>query len=173
MAIKNYTTGTIPSLVKYEPYTYPTGTDVCDVIGDMVSVDLQPILNPTNISYYVGAETTYSFTMTVKNLTSNATLRVRMPFNDQIFLVEGGVRLPSAVGGVSRTTLDFMLTPRDQRTIQIQLNKSALNANLISDLEINLPLTIQNVVVDGLTVLKNTSTQPLPPKYLPQNIVVQ
>ena len=170
MAIKNYTTGTIPSLVNYEPYI---NNDICDLIDDMVSVDLKPILIPTNISYYVGAESTYNFTMTVKNLTTNATLRVRMPFNDQVFSVDGSVKLPSTVDGPNRTTLDFTLTPRESRTIQIELNKSGLNGNSNSNLEITLPLNIQNVVVEGLTVLKNTSTQPLLPIYLPQNIVVQ
>jgi archaellum component FlaG (FlaF/FlaG flagellin family) len=173
MPIKNYTTGTISSLVKYEPYSYPTDTTACYDIADMVSVDLQPLLTPTNISYYVGAESTYNLTMTVKNLTLNATLRVRMPFNDQVFLVDGSVKLPSTVGGPNRTTLDFTLTPRESRTIQIELNKSTLNGNSNSNLEITLPLNIQNVVVEGLTVLKNTSTQPLLPIYPPQNIVVQ
>jgi hypothetical protein len=173
MGIKNYATGQIPYLKEYIPYTIPTTQVVCDFIADMVSVNLQPRELPTNITYYVGAESTYNFTMTVKNLTLNTTLQVTLPFSDHIFSIEGSRVLPSSIGGPNRTFVDFMLNPQEQRQIQITLNKSGLNSDSNYDIfELNLPLTIKNIV-NGMLTVKESSVQLLNPTYLPQDIVVK
>jgi hypothetical protein len=122
MAIKTYTTGQISFLSRYEPYSVPTGLVLCEFIDDMVSVDLQPILNPTKIVYYVGSDSTYVFTVDIKNLTVNATLNVKLPFSDQIFIIQGGEKIPNNSTGFNRSILQFVLNPREQRQIIIGLN---------------------------------------------------
>jgi hypothetical protein len=164
MTIKNFTSGDIPFLVNYTSYTLPTGQVECNNVSDMVSVDLQANQTPVEVEYYVGAELSYQFSMTIKNLTANATLKISMPFSNTIFTVENSNK---------QNSIDFTLLPQEIKQLNVQLNKDGLNGSANYDkLQTNLPLTITSIE-NGVVVVKNPTITVLPPSYLPLEVTVQ
>jgi hypothetical protein len=164
MTIKNFTSGNIPFLVNYTPYTFPTGQVECNNVSDMVSVDLQTNQTPVEVEYYVGAEFSYQFSMQIKNLTTNSTLKISMPFSNTIFIVENSNK---------QNSIDFTLLPQEIKQLNVQLNKDGLNGSANYDkLQTNLPLTITSIE-NGMVVVKNSIITVLPPSYLPLEVTVQ
>lgn len=164
MTIKNFTSGNIPFLVNYTSYTLPAGQVECNNVSDMVSVDLQANQPAVEMQYYVGAELSYQFSMQIKNLTTNATLKISMPFSNTIFIVENSNK---------QNSIDFTLLPQEIKQLNVQLNKDGLNGSANYDkLQTNLPLTITSIE-NGMVVVKNSTITVLPPSYLPLEVTVQ
>jgi hypothetical protein len=164
MPIKNYSNGDIPRLIAYDPYATLGGNVICEVVNDMVSINLLPNELPTNIKYNIGASTSYRFTITIKNITTNTKLSVKLPIDRRVFLLTNE---PTA------TMVSLTLSAQSQTQIQIELNKEQLDANITNNLRIVLPLTVENVVEENLVAQKNSGQQPVPIEYLPQTIEVQ
>ena len=164
MTIKNFTSGNIPFLVNYTSYKLPTGQVECNYVDDMVSVDIVPNQTPVELQYYVGAESTYQFSIKIKNLTANGTLQISMPFSDTIFMVNNSSK---------KNSIKFTLSPQEIKEINIQLNKDGLNGSANYDkLQTNLPLTIRSIE-NGMVIVKNPTIPVLPVSYLPLEVTVQ
>jgi hypothetical protein len=155
---------TIPFLVNYTAPSPLQGQIVCNNVRDMVSVDVQPNELPVELEYYVGAEVTYELSVRVKNLTTNATLRVSMPFSNTIFIVENSNK-PNSI--------EFTLSPQETKQLNIQLNNEGLNESANYDkFQINLPLNIA-FIENGMLIVKNSNVTILPPTTLPLEVTVQ
>jgi hypothetical protein len=124
----------------------------------MVSVDMAPRNPATKLNYDIGAENTYSDLMFVKNLTTNATLKIEIEFDKQVF-------------SVSKES--FELGPNEETSIDISLNKTSLNTlpGLNGEVkEFTLKVTNLN---NGLLIVKNTKVPPHTKRELPETIVVR
>jgi len=168
MPIKNYVTENIEYLTAYTPFTIADGLEAVDFIDQMLSVDLQPTVTPVSIDYYIGAATSYSNTVTLKNLTQNATLTGLVTFNQEFFVVHEQDRYIDTVNSIS-----FTLVPEETKQFIIGVkNKSLNNKLLYNSTETKISVTIHNVVTDQL-VLKRSNVVLLESKMFPQNITVK
>jgi len=164
MAIKNFVTGEVPYLISYQPYQLTAEQSECVLVDDMVSIDLQPNIAPTQIMYYVGAEQNYSTSINVKNITTNATLSVSMRFFEKLFIVT-----PTYLPNVMK----FELEPQESQIITIELNKNSLDTfSEYEKFDIKLPLTIKNIS-NGTVVTKSTTVSLLEPTTLPSQVTVE
>lgn len=148
---------TNPLFKSFTPYSLSAEEVVCDFVSDMVSVDIVPRNPATILTYDIGAENTYSETMFVKNLTSNATLQIVIEFDRQVFNVSEEI---------------FELGPTQETSIEISLNKNGLNTlpGLNGETkEFTLKVTNLN---NGSLIVKNTKVSPHVPRELPETIVV-
>lgn len=148
---------TNPLFKSFTPYQLNTNEAVCDLVSDMVSVNLAPRNPATTLVYDIGAENSYSDTMFVKNLTTNATLQVVLEFDRQIFIVSEEI---------------FELNPGEETSIEISLNKNGLNTlpGLNGETkEFTLKVTNLN---NGSLIVKNTKVPPHVSRELPETIVV-
>lgn len=148
---------TNPLFRSFTPYQLRTDEVVCDFVSDMVSVNLAPRNPATSLVYDIGAENSYSDTMFVKNLTTNATLQIAIEFDRQVFTV---------------SKESFELGPNQETSIEISLNKNGLNTlpGLNGETkEFTLKVTNLN---NGSLIVKNTKVPPHVPRELPETIVV-
>jgi hypothetical protein len=123
----------------------------------MVSVDLAPASSPTQLTYNVGAENTYTQTLSVKNLTNNTTLSIELVYDKNVFSMEKDT---------------FELTSMQETTIGISLNKDGMNALAgLSQEAKTISLQVTNLN-NGQLINKNSTVSPYIPRSLPETIVV-
>ena len=149
---------TNPLFKGFTPYALPSSTVVCDFVSDMVSVDLVPSTPPTKLTYDIGAESTYTNTVSVKNLTNNSSLEVVVVYDKQIF---------------SMSKEKFTLAPREETTVNISLNRDGINAlpGLNGETK-SFTLRVTNLN-NGELINKNSNVSPYTPRSLPETIVVK
>lgn len=168
MPIKDYVSGEVQYLTSYTPFAIIDGVESTDFIDQMISIDLQPMTTPTVIDYYIGAATSYSNMLTLKNLTQNTTLTGLIEFNKEFFVVHEQDRYIDTVNSIS-----FTLVPEETRQFIISVKNKSLNNTLsYSSTETKISVSIKNIVTDQL-VLKRSNVVLLEPKMFPQNITVK
>lgn len=134
---------TIPFLINYEPYTFPQGTVILSNINDMVSIDTNL---PETIEYGIGAVENFNYTITITNLTKNATLEVTVEFNKSVLMV-----------GTQETVtpIIFTIAPTNQQQLQVYLNKETLDTNTsYIPMQGNISFVVKNLA-NGTVVFKN------------------
>jgi hypothetical protein len=156
MPIKNTITGTIPFLQSYVPYSLASTETETDLINDMVSVDISPPATPVILEYGVGTPNSYVTSLYVKNLTSNATLKVGIVYDKTIFNI---------------STTEYTISPDSTIEFVIRSNNQLLNARLISNSITTISLNITNLT-SGVIITKSVSATKLAERKFPENIVL-
>ena len=156
MPIKNTPTGTIPFLKSYVPYSNNANETSADFIQDMVSVDISSPPKPIALEYNMGTPNSYVTSLFVKNLTSNAILKVGVVYDKTIFSI---------------STVEQNISPGSTVEFVIRSNNRLLNARLISNATTSISLNIANLT-SGVLITRNLSTTRLPEKNFPENIVL-
>lgn len=166
MPIKNYVTGNVPYLVEYQPYNVGS-KEICENIQQMVTFNLRPLTAPTEINYFVGAETSYVTTLIVKNVTENATLDVQVQFDRDVFIINGMDDVST-----KKNSLAFTLNPENEYRSIIEIKKTDLDGNAnYKEFASNIMLFITNRE-NGSIVVKNSQVGLLAEEYLPTQITV-
>lgn len=169
MPIKNYVTGEVPYLTSYEPFTLPDGISYVDYINQMISYDLQPLQTPTNVTYFIGAETSYVAKLSLKNLTENATIVGTLNFNKDVFFVYD--EFGTYMSGINK--IDFSLVPEKTTSFQVEINKQVLDSTVLTaPISTLINITVKNVTTNGL-VLKKINQTSLAESSFPQNITIK
>jgi hypothetical protein len=103
-----------PFLQSYQPYEVPPNTQLAEVVENMISYDVFVNGNPVNLTYLIGAENTYLFSILLKNITTNVILDVEIQQDTPIFVIN--------------TRNVFSLAPGQIEQIDLELNKEYLNS---------------------------------------------
>lgn len=156
MPIKNIVTGDVPYLRSYTPYVESAGNKSVDLIQDMVSVDMIPPTQPTTITYKIGTPNKLITFLTVKNLTSNTTLKINVDYDNTIF----------TIGDTERT-----IGPEQTTQFSVESNNFLLNGRVLSSLISTIFITVTNQV-NGQLATKSVLVTPLQPRSFPTNIVL-
>lgn len=168
MPIKDFVTGTVPFLESYTPFSVGNDVQVVDDIQDMISIDVKPRPEPTQIEYYMGSATSYTDMFQLKNLTQNVVIEATIKFNNKIFTIhEEG----SFVDGVDMLT--FNIQPEQTKTFIILTKNNSLNyESPYSQFTSNIEFTFKNMT-NGTFVSKRINAQSLPDRFFPTTIKVQ
>lgn len=171
MPIKTAPNGEISYFIDYEPYTLPDGQEEPREVRDMVSVDVQPSTSPSTINYYIGAENSYTLTVTFKNLTNNTILDVRASVPPYAFTSNEARLLPSTPN-LLRRVIEIVLEPQEVKTINMSLDKNELNASSQARFDnFSIPYTVRNRK-NGTIVTKNINVTQLEQITLPETITI-
>lgn len=119
---------TIPFLIDFKPYV-PNGV-LTESIDDMVSINLEQLVDRTDIVYELGYEKNIDISVTVKNITANTQLQITLNFNKT--LLESS--LPDR----------FFLLPEETKTLFITLTAEALS-NLSTSTDVDFEIIVENV----------------------------
>jgi hypothetical protein len=166
MPIKNFVSGDISYLVKYEPYELTANVIEPIDISEMVSIDLQP--STTLVEYDIGAEGSYEGEINIKNLTNNAVLNVRILVPLNLFIIDQETSTsPQNTGQIIERSID----PLQQIKIAFKLNKEYLNSGSVGQFETSMPITIQYNKSTSI-ITKNINVTSLPTVNLPDKIKV-
>lgn len=110
----NTLSSSTPFLQSYQPYQIPANTQLAETVENMISYDIVANGAPTNFTYLIGAENSYSFSIVLKNITTNAVLDVEIRQDKEIFTV--------------LTERIFELSPGQTVRIDLEINKPYLNS---------------------------------------------
>lgn len=156
MAIQSPASNNIPFLINYTPYVAGTNQQICNLIEDMVSVDLQARETPIVINYHVGAMSTLSFSMKVKNLTNNAILEVKIPYDKNFLIIDNP---------------EITLNPAEEKQINISINKNFFDTRASEIFNFDTNIVITNTSSKKV-IVKNVNSAYLTSRYLPQEITI-
>ncbi len=140
-----------PFLISFTPIQ--TDGFVCTSINDMVSIDLQQI-DVSQIIYHVGTDDNINIPVSIKNITNNTLLNVKIIFSTQWFSMD--------------VTNPFSIAPGETRTINFQLNKPNVDT-LVNDTDASIQFEIENVA-NGSLITKNPTVSLLTNRLLQQTI---
>jgi hypothetical protein len=122
----------------------------------MVSIDLQQNVDTSNIDYPIGTTGNVNIPISIRNITSNATLRIKISFNEQLFFIN--------------TSNSFELAAQETQTVTMQLKKPTLDV-LNIDTETTVQFEVENISDNTLTV-KDPNTLQFNVRLLEETISV-
>lgn len=171
MSIKNYTTGVVPFLEKYDPYQVPENLEAVYSISDMFIYDLVPD-KTTRVEYEIGAKSSYVTTMSVKNITTNIPLQVTVSYDNTIF------KITNALSGTQNTEGKYskysvVVEPNTLTRYVVEINKETLNFLITpSPLQNVIKLQVTNISNNDV-IFRNKVIEVLPQITLPELITVE
>lgn len=167
MPIKTSATGDVAYLLSYQPFKLPNQEELGD-INDMISIDVKATENVTLLNYYIGAESTYTFSVELKNITDNCILEVEVNVPTSA-LTSTEAKTPESNANATEKIISFVLDPNQTKKISMALDKDILNKQPLDDIDFNVPITIKNRK-NGTIVTKNINATKLESKNLPLTI---
>lgn len=148
MPIQFQSNQNIPYLINYSPITFSNQIEVLD-INDMVSVNIPTELLSGNINYDIGSNFNPTYTVSVTNLTSNASLNVIFYFSNKVLYNLESVSI-GTISQVKKT-----VSPSDTINVDFTLNKISLDSSANYEIyDFNFSIKITNIE-NGYIVLKN------------------
>lgn len=172
MPIKNFITGDVPYLERYNPYQVPLGTIEAGTISDMISYDVKPHFSPTMIEYVLGSTDLYVESLNIKNITLNADVEVTVRYFKNIFYVDYTDNLVSKDIGVEGRELKKVLFPGENIKFTIVLNNSLMDAGIYNEADTSITLVARNVE-NGKIVTKIPTLPVYVQRYLPQKVRIE
>lgn len=161
MPIKLPSSENIPYLLKYEPFTLPENELECELVQDMFSLNVRPLLIPNELDYYIGVENSFAYNVIVKNITSNATLSVVVDYDSKFFVVN------KMMGTVKADIL-----PNQEYEFFVEINKESFDSNAnYEQYDTSLKLTVVNYE-NGKLITKNKNVSLLDEQLVPYKIVI-
>lgn len=173
MPIKNSTTGQIPYLERYTPYSL-SGAGILEVtnIADMITYDITPNFSPTSIQYKLGSRDLYVRTLNIKNITNNADIETIIQYPRTIFFLNIDGELPTRNIGTDLTEVVKILKPFENVKIDIILNNSyidlSLKQNALADIKINFRNLMNNRIIT-----KNSTVETYQPQFFPRRVRIE
>ncbi len=120
-----------PYFQKYTPYPFPSGTVPVNNVSDMISYNVIVPDSEVGIAYNVGASGSFQYDYIIKNITKNTKLRVEV--------------VPHAYFSAS-VSAPIILTPAQQQTITISLDKAKLNLDAgVQDVSASVLIKVTNL----------------------------
>lgn len=151
MPIKTSVDGNI-QLVNFIPFQLPPNTVLVENIEQMFSYDLQIPTQPFEIDYLIGTDEIFSFQLSIKNLTQNATLTTEVQYDESFFIT---------------STKTITINPEEIKTINLTLNTEYLDTVKTTTTKFQeIKVLVTNVQSNGV-VYKNINTTNLSPTFLP------
>ncbi len=129
MQIKNFTNGSIPFLVNYEPFVLEANKQTCQSIDDMIEYDEN--ITTQTFDYELGTNETFNFTFPIKNITDNATITIESNYEENVFL----------------QTDEIILAPGEGKNITVTSNSEYLNTiTSVENILFILKFTVTNIM---------------------------
>jgi hypothetical protein len=149
-----------PFFQSYAPYTLPSNKVPADVVGDMVSINLVPVEEPTVVTYSVGAEHSYEVLAIIKNISENTTLDITANFTNPALFVY----YPS--------DLSFSLAPLEVKKFKVSINKDFLNSiGNRQPISTILTITVINKNNNSL-IIRDITVEKISPEIIPPSIEI-
>jgi hypothetical protein len=143
-----------PYLISYTPQTFPSGTAYVSSVKDMIAYNISSSFT-SSLNYSVGAENLYSFTLSLKNVTTNTNLNVNLDLTPYF-------TTPSA---------SITLLPLEQRNIPVSLSRAGIeNQAGIINAPFSIKINVSNE--SGLVSLRSTTTTIPSQSSLPSTIQI-
>lgn len=167
MAIKTAPSTEIPFLQNYQPYSPTLGTTFVDEIKNMVTYNLQPNTTATTIDYSIGTSKSYVNTLTIKNITTNVKINMRVTFNNNIFIVDR-----ANVTTNNEAPLSIELQPNQTEQFIIKVKNSMLDQKITyTPQQTQIKVNIESININDVA-LRDISTSIFTTQVLPVTITL-
>lgn len=173
MPIKTAPSTEIPFLQNYQPYSPPLGTTLVDELKDMITYDLQPTVNPTEVDYSIGTSKSYLTTLTIKNITTNVTIYIEVSFDKNIFIINQSNLIAADVVIDNEIPLLFTeLQPNQTEQFVLEIRNGMLDQKVTHQIEqTQIKVKIRNIKINDVA-LKDITTSVFTTQALPTTITL-